>query len=93
LARIWSARNNAHGITIYSGYQQDGDAPAVFAAEDILDIHILPFFGQKATTGKNAKPDITSALDYFTKHGNGKLIRYYERAFSSTLVCHTSCAN
>jgi exo-beta-1,3-glucanase (GH17 family) len=33
------------------GYQERGGAPNVLAAVDYINIHILPFFAQNATTG------------------------------------------
>lgn len=33
------------------GYQENGDAPAIFQAEDLIDAHMLPYFSTKATTG------------------------------------------
>lgn len=34
-----------------AGFKQNGDAPAVFKAIDLLDGHMLPYFSTKATTG------------------------------------------
>jgi hypothetical protein len=73
----------------YIGFQKNDNAPEIFAAMDIVEGNVLPFFASDATTGSEAWPNVQNALNYFTKHGDGKLIRYVTLALlnSWTKTC------
>ncbi|KAH9978549.1 glycoside hydrolase superfamily [Lactifluus volemus] len=65
------------------GYQERGGAPNVLAAVDYINIHILPFFAQNATTGDQAWPNVLNDLDWFTRFGNGKKMYFDENGWPS----------
>ncbi|KXN82928.1 hypothetical protein AN958_02011 [Leucoagaricus sp. SymC.cos] len=54
------------------GYQERGGAQDVLDAIDSINIHMLPFFSQQASTANNAWPLVLGDLQFFIDNGNGK---------------------
>lgn len=54
------------------GYQERGGAQDVLDAIDSINIHMLPFFSQQASTAKASWPLVQTDLNWFIQHGNGK---------------------
>ncbi|KAJ8462146.1 hypothetical protein ONZ45_g18041 [Pleurotus djamor] len=65
------------------GYQEHGGAQNVLDATDSINIHMLPFFSQKASTAKQAWPLVMSDLQWFTDHGKGKKMYLDENGWPS----------
>ncbi|KZT27959.1 glycoside hydrolase family 17 protein [Neolentinus lepideus HHB14362 ss-1] len=65
------------------GYQERGGAQDVLDAVDFINIHMLPFFSQNASTAKNAWPLVLNDLDWFIEHGNGKKMYFDENGWPS----------
>ncbi|EIW82653.1 glycoside hydrolase family 17 protein [Coniophora puteana RWD-64-598 SS2] len=65
------------------GYQKDGGAQNVLDAEDYLNIHMLPFFSQNASTSNKAWPLVLNDLDFFIQNGNGKKMYFDENGWPS----------
>ncbi|TFK54069.1 hypothetical protein OE88DRAFT_1732786 [Heliocybe sulcata] len=65
------------------GYQERGGAQDVLDAVDFINIHMLPFFSQNASTAKNAWPLVQNDLDWFIQHGNGKKMYFDENGWPS----------
>ncbi|KAF4598503.1 hypothetical protein EYR38_006907 [Pleurotus pulmonarius] len=65
------------------GYQERGGAQDVLDATDSINIHMLPFFSQKASTAKNAWPLVQTDLQWFIDHGNGKKMYFDENGWPS----------
>jgi exo-beta-1,3-glucanase (GH17 family) len=57
------------------GYQKSqGSGQDLLDVLDSINIHMLPFFSQHATTGKNAWSDVLNDLNFFISHGKTKKI-------------------
>ena len=54
------------------GYQERGGAQDVLDAVDFINIHMLPFFSQDASTANESWPLVLNDLDWFIDHGEGK---------------------
>lgn len=54
------------------GYQERGGAQDVLDAIDSINIHMLPFFSQEASTANMSWPLVQQDLQFFIDHGNGK---------------------
>ena len=54
------------------GYQERGGAQDVLNAIDSINIHMLPFFAQTASTGAAAWPLVENDLNWFISNGGGK---------------------
>jgi len=65
------------------GYQERGGAQDVLNAIDSINIHMLPFFSQNASTGANAWPLVLTDLDWFIQHGDGKKMYFDENGWPS----------
>jgi hypothetical protein len=66
-AQVWSAKVNLSSLNIpvtvselAYGYQERGGAQNVLDAIDSINIHMLPFFSSKASTGKASPADLLS---------------------------------
>lgn len=55
-----------------SAYQNHDGSQYVLDAIDSINIHMLPFFSTKASTGKKAWPLVEDTLHFFIKNGAGK---------------------
>ncbi|KZT27947.1 glycoside hydrolase family 17 protein, partial [Neolentinus lepideus HHB14362 ss-1] len=60
------------------GYQERGGAQDVLDAVEFINIHMLPFFSQNASTVKNTWPLVLNDLDWFIEHRNGKKM-YFDK--------------
>lgn len=60
------------------GYQERGGAQDVLDAIDLINVHMLPFFSQNATTGAAAWPLVQDDTNWFIQHGGGKKIYFDE---------------
>ncbi|TFY83011.1 hypothetical protein EWM64_g1002 [Hericium alpestre] len=60
------------------GYQERGGAQNVLDALDFINIHMLPFFSQDASTGDQAWPLVENDLNWFIQHGKGKKMWFDE---------------
>ncbi|KAH8833944.1 glycoside hydrolase superfamily [Flagelloscypha sp. PMI_526] len=56
------------------GYTKSGGAKEVLEAIDSVNIHTLPFFSTKASTGGKAWSIVTDDLDWFHKQADGKKV-------------------
>ena len=65
------------------GYQERGGAADVLQAVDFINIHMLPFFSSKASTGDAAWPLVQSDLNWFIQHGKGKKMYLDENGWPS----------
>ncbi|KAI0062920.1 hypothetical protein BV25DRAFT_1803220 [Artomyces pyxidatus] len=65
------------------GYQERGGAQNVLDALDFINIHMLPFFAQTASTGAAAWPLVENDLNWFIAHGNGKKMYFDENGWPS----------
>ncbi|VDC03344.1 unnamed protein product [Peniophora sp. CBMAI 1063] len=66
------------------GYQKNtNNAQVVLDALDSINIHVLPFFDQDASTAKKAWPIVQKYLDFFVDHGNGKKMYFDENGWPS----------
>ncbi|KAI0779767.1 glycoside hydrolase superfamily, partial [Fomes fomentarius] len=65
------------------GYQERGGAQDVLDAIDSINIHMLPFFSQQASTSDNAWPLVQNDLQWFIDHGNGKKMYFDENGWPS----------
>jgi len=65
------------------GYQVRGGAEDILNAIDAIDIHMLPFFAQDASTGKKAWPLVQRDLQWFIDHGNGKKLYFSQNGWPS----------
>ncbi|TBU41683.1 glycoside hydrolase superfamily [Dichomitus squalens] len=65
------------------GYQERGGAQDVLDAIDSINIHMLPFFSQNASTSDQAWPLVLNDLDWFIAHGNGKKMYFDENGWPS----------
>ncbi|KAI0743869.1 glycoside hydrolase superfamily [Daedaleopsis nitida] len=65
------------------GYQEHGGAQAVLDAIDSINIHMLPFFAQDASTGDQAWPIVQRDLQWFISHGKGKKMYFDENGWPS----------
>ncbi|KAK7692914.1 hypothetical protein QCA50_004552 [Cerrena zonata] len=65
------------------GYQEHGGAQNVLDAIDFIDIHMLPFFAQDASTGAASWPIVKRDLQWFIDHGNGKKMYFDENGWPS----------
>lgn len=66
------------------GYAKNGGAQNVLDSLDFINIHMLPFFSTKATSGEDAWPLVESDLKWFTEHGKGKKMYFDENGWPST---------
>ncbi|KAI0297167.1 glycoside hydrolase superfamily [Russula brevipes] len=67
------------------GYQESGGAQNVLDAIDFINIHMLPFFAPKASTGDQAWPLVLNDLNWFINHGNGKKMYFDENGWPSVI--------
>ncbi|EIM79162.1 uncharacterized protein STEHIDRAFT_69839 [Stereum hirsutum FP-91666 SS1] len=66
------------------GYQERGGAQNVLDAIDSINIHMLPFFSQDASTANNSWPIVVNEnLDWFIQHGSGKKMYFDENGWPS----------
>ncbi|OBZ68223.1 hypothetical protein A0H81_11811 [Grifola frondosa] len=65
------------------GYQERGGAQDVLNAIDSINIHMLPFFSQNASTSDKAWPLVLTDLDWFIEHGDGKKMYFDENGWPS----------
>ncbi|EKM81088.1 hypothetical protein AGABI1DRAFT_84021 [Agaricus bisporus var. burnettii JB137-S8] len=65
------------------GYQERGGAQDLLDAIDSINIHMLPFFSQQASTAKNAWPLVLNDLQFFIDNGNGKKMYFDENGWPS----------
>ncbi|TFY70992.1 hypothetical protein EVG20_g2015 [Dentipellis fragilis] len=65
------------------GYQERGGAQNVLDALDFINIHMLPFFSQQASTGDQAWPLVQQDLNWFIQHGKGKKMWFDENGWPS----------
>ncbi|KAI0661200.1 hypothetical protein C8Q70DRAFT_932245 [Cubamyces menziesii] len=80
-AQVLAAKQNLSSLHIpvtvselAYGYQERGGAQDVLDAIDSINIHMLPFFSQQASTSDQAWPLVENDLNWFIAHGNGKKI-------------------
>ncbi|KAI0745412.1 glycoside hydrolase superfamily [Earliella scabrosa] len=66
------------------GYQEHDNAPMVMDAIDLVDIHMLPFFAQDASTSDKAWPIVQRDLNWFIAHGQGKKMYFSQNGWPST---------
>ncbi|KAH9830827.1 glycoside hydrolase superfamily [Rhodofomes roseus] len=65
------------------GYQERGGAQDVLDTIDFINIHVLPFFDQKASTSNKSWPLVEKTLNFFTKNGGGKKMYLDENGWPS----------
>ncbi|KDQ57758.1 glycoside hydrolase family 17 protein [Jaapia argillacea MUCL 33604] len=65
------------------GYQERGGAQDVLDAVDFVNIHMLPFFSQQASTADQAWPIIMNDLDWFSQRSAGKKMYLDENGWPS----------
>jgi len=65
------------------GYQERGGAQDVLDAIDSINIHMLPFFSQNASTANQSWPLVLTDLDWFIEHGDGKKMYFDENGWPS----------
>ncbi|KAI0745413.1 glycoside hydrolase superfamily [Earliella scabrosa] len=65
------------------GFQERGGAQDVLDAIDSINIHMLPFFAQDASTSDQAWPLVQRDLQWFIDHGNGKKMYFDENGWPS----------
>ncbi|TCD60968.1 hypothetical protein EIP91_009249 [Steccherinum ochraceum] len=65
------------------GYQKNGGAQDVLDAVDFLDIHMLPFFSQSASTAAHSWPIVYGDLQWFIKRAKGKKLYLDENGWPS----------
>ncbi|TFY83010.1 hypothetical protein EWM64_g1003 [Hericium alpestre] len=65
------------------GYQKNGGAQDVLDAQDFINIHMLPFFAQDASTANKAWPIVERDLNWFVTHGKGKKLFFDENGWPS----------
>ncbi|KAI0746443.1 glycoside hydrolase superfamily [Daedaleopsis nitida] len=65
------------------GFQERGGAQDVLDAVDSINIHMLPFFAQDASTGDQAWPLVQRDLQWFIDHGDGKKMYFDENGWPS----------
>ncbi|KAF5354952.1 hypothetical protein D9756_005421 [Leucocoprinus leucothites] len=65
------------------GFQERGGAQDVLDAIDSINIHMLPFFSQEASTAKKAWPLVLKDLQFFIDHGQGKKMYFDENGWPS----------
>ncbi|KAL4070085.1 glycoside hydrolase family 17 protein [Scleroderma yunnanense] len=65
------------------GYQERGGAQDVLDAIDFINVHMLPFFSQSATTGDAAWPIVQNDTNWFIQHGDGKKMYFDENGWPS----------
>ncbi|KAI0051806.1 glycoside hydrolase family 17 protein [Auriscalpium vulgare] len=89
-AQVVAAKKNLSSLSIpvtvselAYGYQERGGAQNVLDSLDFINIHMLPFFSQKASTASQAWPLVQTDLDWFVDHGNGKKMYFDENGWPS----------
>ncbi|KAH9945671.1 glycoside hydrolase superfamily [Amylocystis lapponica] len=65
------------------GYQERDGAQDVLDAIDSVNIHMLPFFDQNASTANASWPIVLKSLDFFIKNGGGKKMYFDENGWPS----------
>ncbi|TFK44822.1 glycoside hydrolase superfamily [Crucibulum laeve] len=65
------------------GYQERGGAQELLDALDSINIHMLPFFSQNASTANHAWPLVLTDLQWFIDHGKGKKMYFDENGWPS----------
>ncbi|CAL1707914.1 unnamed protein product [Somion occarium] len=65
------------------GYQKNGGAQNVLDAVDFINIHMLPFFSQQASTGAASWPLVQKDLQWFVSRGKGKKMYLDENGWPS----------
>lgn len=65
------------------GYQENGGAQDVLDAVDSINIHMLPFFSQKASIANNSWDIVLTDLLFFADHGKGKKMYFDENGWPS----------
>ncbi|KAH9895001.1 glycoside hydrolase superfamily [Cubamyces lactineus] len=89
-AQVLAAKQNLSSLHIpvtvselAYGYQERGGAQDVLDAIDSINIHMLPFFSQQASTSDQAWPLVENDLNWFIAHGNGKKMYFDENGWPS----------
>ncbi|KAI0320895.1 glycoside hydrolase superfamily [Amylostereum chailletii] len=89
-AQVKAAKSNLASLKIpvtvselAYGYQERGGAQNVLDAIDFINIHMLPFFAQTASTGDKAWPLVENDLNWFIAHGKGKKMYFDENGWPS----------
>lgn len=89
-AQVLSAKRNLSSLGIpvtvselAFGYQERGGAQNVLDALDFINIHMLPFFAQTASSGDQAWPLVLNDLNWFINHGKGKKMYLDENGWPS----------
>ncbi|KAF8633436.1 hypothetical protein AX17_004606 [Amanita inopinata Kibby_2008] len=65
------------------GYQERGGAQELLDALDSINIHMLPFFSQRASTANKSWPLVFNDLQWFINHGSGKKMYFDENGWPS----------
>ncbi|KAF8161209.1 hypothetical protein B0H34DRAFT_796031 [Crassisporium funariophilum] len=65
------------------GYQERGGAQELLDSLDSINIHMLPFFSQIASTANQSWPLVLTDLQWFIDHGNGKKMYLDENGWPS----------
>jgi len=88
--QVWYARDQLKGLGIQVtvsdlawSYQENGGAPQVIDAVNFVDVHMLPFFSQEASTASKAWPLVLDDLDWFVNNVHGKKIYLTENGWPS----------
>ncbi|KAI0030066.1 glycoside hydrolase superfamily [Vararia minispora EC-137] len=82
-SRLKSVRIPVTVSELAYGYQERGGAQNVLDAIDSINIHMLPFFSQNASTADQAWPLVLQDLDWFIAHGKGKKMYFDENGWPS----------
>ncbi|KAF9440594.1 glycoside hydrolase family 17 protein [Macrolepiota fuliginosa MF-IS2] len=82
-ARIGSLRIQVTVSDMAYSYQKSGEARSVMSAIDIIDVHMLPFFANDASTARNAWPIVQRDLNWFIQNGEGKKIYFSQNGWPS----------
>jgi len=65
------------------GYQERGGAQNVLDAIDSINIHMLPFFSQEASTADQSWPLVLNDLQWFIDHGDRKKMYFDQNGWPS----------
>ncbi|KAH9957906.1 hypothetical protein BC827DRAFT_1261439 [Russula dissimulans] len=78
-AQVWAAKKTLSNL----GIPVTGGAQDVLDAIDSINIHMLPFFAESASTGDKAWPLVLRDLNWFIAHGRGKKMYFDENGWPS----------
>ncbi|KAI0305773.1 hypothetical protein B0F90DRAFT_1808931 [Multifurca ochricompacta] len=85
-AQVLAAKQKFTVSELAFGYQENGGAQNVLDALDFINIHMLPFFAQDASTGRDmAWPLVLRDLNWFINHGKGKKMYFDENGWPSVV--------